>query len=300
MQKKQFFFVMVISTDIKVKLETIKNLPTLPVVLERARQVMNDPQSDARRLARIIEDDPSMVTRILRIVNSPLYAGREPINSLELAIARLGWNAVNNIALTTSVFLSFGHDKGEEGFDRECFWRHCISTGIVSSVLYEYCQSHIAKAYSKDLFHLVGLVHDIGKIIFDQYFHDDFIRALKIRDEKKCPLKNAEFAVFNVTHSEIGGWLAEKWNLPSEIVAAIMYHHDPMAVDKEYKSLVLLCHSANYICNHQKIGDGGDLLSPELYEDTWKNLGLTVYDIVDIVERAREEASKSEILMALL
>ncbi len=289
-----------IASEIKLRLETIRNLPTLPVVLEKARQIMKDPQSDARRLARIIEDDPPMVARILRVVNSPLYAGREPINSLELAIARLGWNAVNNIALTTAVFSSFGHDAGEGDFNREEFWKHCISTGIVSSVLYEFCKNHISKAYSKDLFHLVGLVHDIGKIVLDQHFHAEFIKALRIREEKKCSLSNAEFEVLGTTHSEVGAWLAEKWNLPAEIIAAIMFHHNPIGADIEYRSLVLLCHSANYICNQQKIGDGGDLIAPALYEETWKKLGLTLYDIVDIIEQAKEEASKSEILMALL
>jgi HD-like signal output (HDOD) protein len=126
------------------------------------------------------------------------------------------------------------------------------------------------------------------------------MKALRIREEKKCPLNNAEFETLGTTHSEIGAWLAEKWNLPAEITATIMYHHNPIVVDMEYRSLVLLCHSANYICNQQRIGDGGDLVAPTLYEDTWKKLGLTLYDIIDIIEQSREESSKSEILMALL
>ena len=54
-----------IAYEIKLKLETIRNLPTLPVVLEKARQVMNDPQSDAKRLAKIIEDGKIVVRPVI-------------------------------------------------------------------------------------------------------------------------------------------------------------------------------------------------------------------------------------------
>ncbi len=107
-------------TRIVRRLEKIYNLPTLPAVIEKLGEEIRNPKSDARRVAALIEDDPSMMSRILKVVNSAFYGGIEPITSVQQAVSRMGFNAINNIALSTSVFAAF--DKsGEAGFDRKEF-----------------------------------------------------------------------------------------------------------------------------------------------------------------------------------
>ena len=280
-------------------LDRVQNLPTLPVVIEKLRGAIRDPNSDAIRIAKIIEDDPSMMARILKTVNSVLYGGREPISVLPLAVSRMGFTAISNIAMSTAVFSCFGK-SGQTDFDREQFWRHSISTGIAAAVLYERCKPSLAKRYGRDILHLAGLLHDIGKIVLEQFFHDDFIRAVVSSREKSTTLLQAENDVMGADHVQIGSWLGMRWNLSQELLQVIRWHHDPSSADVEHRELVMLCHSANYICNLEKIGDGGDTAAPTFQHDAWTKLGLTVRDISEIVDIVVEESKKSEILMSFV
>ena len=80
---------------------------------------------------------------------------------------------------------------------------------------------------------------------------------------------------------------------------AVRWHHDPLSAPKEHWELTALCHVANYVCNNQHIGDGGDLSDPGWTQAVWKGLGLSVADISQVVDQINEESKKSEILLAL-
>lgn len=281
------------------KLEKIHNLPTLPQVITRLSAAVKDPNSDARRVAKIIEDDPSMMARILKVVNSAFYGAAEPVNSVQDAVARMGFVAVNNIALSTSVFSTFGK-KGQTDFNREEFWRHSISVGIAANVLYARSRKNLSGRYQKDLLHLCGLLHDIGKIVLEQFMHDEFIASIQASQTRNIPLYQAEVEVMGLDHTEIGDWLAKKWNLSDTVAAVTRWHHDPAKGPREIVDLLNICHIANYICNLEKLGNGGDCIAPTFLHSVWKQLGLAVQDIADIVDEVKEESKQSEILLAFL
>lgn len=280
------------------RLEAIRDLPTLPVVVDRIKAAVKDPRSDGQRIAKIIHDDPAVMARILKVVNSAFYGGREPITSLQTAVSRLGMAALQNIALSTSVFSSF--DKGGgQGFDRKEFWRHSICTGIAATVISEHTPPQIRLRHpGKDVVHLAGLLHDIGKIFYDQFFHDQFAEALRVSNIGKVPLFTVEKAVLGMDHAEAGMWLATKWKLSTDLMNVINYHHDPDHAEGKVKWFVELVHAANYICNIEKIGSGGDP-APVSVPDLWQRLGLTTGDTPNIVAQIRVESEKSESLLSL-
>ncbi len=285
--------------EILRKLEKVRNLPTLPVVIEKLREAIRDPSSDAHRIAMIIEDDPSMMARILKVVNSPLYGGRDQITSLQLAVARMGFNAVSNIAMSTSVFSTFPK-SGQTDFSRELFWKHCICTGIAMLVLFERTKAKLNKRYSSDLLQLAGLLHTIGIIVLEQYFHDDFIRSIDLAHSAGMPLIDAQQEILGADYTLVGSWLGMRWNLSQELLQVIRWHHDPESSDVEYRDICMLCHCANYICNLKKLGDCGDTTAPSLQQKIWLKIGLTVKDISDTVDHIVEESRNSEVLMAFL
>lgn len=280
-------------------LNSVRNLPTLPIVMQKLSTAIHDPNSDAKTIARLIEDDPAITARILKVVNSSLYAGNVEIESVSQAVARLGMNATNNVALSTSIFSAFKDPSGT-AFDRDAFWRHSICVGIAACVVHAHAKPNLKKRHSNESLRLVGLLHDIGKLIMDLFMSDEFGAALKMAKEQKKPLISAEFDTAGIDHATLGGWLCGKWRMNEDIMLPILWHHDPDSGPPEYWESAALCHMANYICNREQIGDGGDLTEPVCVQSVWKRLGLTVHDISDIVDEVHEESKKSDILMSLV
>lgn len=281
-------------------LNSIRTLPTLPAVMQKLSVAVRDPNSDARTIAKLIEDDPAISTRLLKVVNSSLYAGGTEIQSVQQAVARLGLMTTNNIALSTSILSSFKSDVKDGGFNRTEFWRHSISVGIAACVVHTHVASHLRTRISKETLRLAGLLHDIGKLIMDQYMNDDFQAALQLAKSTPMPLHSAETDAAGIDHATLGGWLCGKWRLPEELMLSILWHHDPDSAPPEHWELTAICHLANYICNLEKIGDGGDLADPTCAQSLWKRLGLSVSDISVIVDEVNVESAKSDILLSLL
>ncbi len=280
------------------KLEGITNLPTLPAIMQKLTKAVRDPKADTAMIAAIIKDDPSMMARILRVVNSAVYGMPEPVTSLQQALAIMGMNALNNIALSTAVF-STCSKCGGGGFNLEEFWRHCISVGIAANILNERTKGTVKKRFSKDTLHLCGLLHDIGKIIFEEFFREEFMETLRRSAERQIPLFQAELEVYGTNHAEIGAWLGTRWNLTPDVIQAIRWHHEPENAEVEHVELLRLCHAANHICNIENLGFSGDA-APSLVLGVWKRIGLGVKDIADIVERTQKEAEQSETLMSIM
>jgi len=285
--------------EITRNLENLRNLPTLPVVVRKLQEAIEDPNSDARQITGLIEDDPSMMARILRIANSAMFGGLEPIHSLQVGVTRLGFRAIANIALSTMVFSAYPK-KGQSDFSRESFWKHCITLGIGANVVYGWCKGKLQHRYSKDVLHLAGLLHDIGKILLESFYHDEFMQAVKVSREKGIPLYQAEIEVLGADHMRLGAWLGQKWNLSSDILQVIRWHHDPSQADPGLQDLVNLVHTANYICNLEKLGDGGDTAAPAYDQSTWLHLKLSVADIAEIVDKVKEESKNSQVLMEFM
>jgi HD-like signal output (HDOD) protein len=277
------------------RLEAIDRLPTLPIVVQKLSAAINNSTSDAGRLAAIIQDDPAITARMLRIVNTALYRGSEEVTSLPLAISRLGFQAIRNIAMSTAVFSAFG--SGNDEFDRDEFWKHSVSTGVAATVIYDYCRESLSSSIQKDSLQLAGLIHDIGRIVMDEFFHEEFSKCMTLAGRELIPLYEAETQVMGASHDEVGAWLGEKWGLAPGLIEVLRWHHQPHNAADSHRDLVCVCHVANYICNFQQIGWSGDSV-PGFDPSAWAHCGLPPALVGTIVEEVQQQASSSEILAA--
>ncbi len=280
--------------------ESAEDLPTLPEIAVRLQEVVDDPHSDARDVAKIIQDDPAIATKVLKVVNSVFYAPRgcAMITELQPAVARMGFVAVVNIVLSTSVFQAFARVQ-QPVFDRREFWRHSVCVGIAAAVLHDYLKEKEERPISRDSVHLAGIVHDMGKILFERYANPEFHTAIHNAREYKLPGFKEESRFLGLGHDEAGAWLAEKWQIDPAIQAVVHWHHDPLGCEEEeYSKLVKLVHMADYICHSQNLGDSGNPY-PMYDERVRKELQLTDEKIMELMEMVEIEAANSEILLSL-
>lgn len=279
------------------RLESIQKLPTLPAVIENLGAAMRDPEVEAEQIAGIIEDDPAIMARIMKVVNSAVYLGVGETVSLRSAIVRLGFRAVSNIAMSAAVFSTLA-PGGRPALDRTGFWRHSIAAGIAAEVL---CGQipRLSKVFiAPDVLHLCGLLHDTGKIIFEQYFHDQFVEALDISRKEKICLCEAEKRVLGADHAQAGAWLARKWNLSETVISVIRWHHSPDNAQEAYRDLVWICGIADRIVNTEKMGDGGNL-SVRHDIEIQDEIDLDHDHLVKVVNLIESRASQSPLLDVL-
>jgi len=241
------------------KVKQITNLPTLPVVLGQLRRAIEDPGTNAHQIAAILRDDPAMMSRILKVANSAYYCPQNlKIDNLEQAVTRLGLRAISNLAMSTAVFSTFPVQKHQAAFSRQQFWLHCIGTGIAATLLRPNLPADKGIVLpSTDVLHLAGLLHDLGIIILEQFFHQEFMEAVTLARNEKLPLHLAERQLLGCDHGEVGLWLGEKWKLADNLLTAVRWHHEPAEVAREMQPLVFAVYWADWLCQENQIGDGG-------------------------------------------
>jgi HD-like signal output (HDOD) protein len=219
-------------------------------------RLMQDPHTSAEELGRAIATDPALVSKVLKLVNSAFYGFPGRISTITQAIVILGFSTIRNVVLTTSILKSFGRNSNQKGFNIESFWEHSLLTGAIArSLAMERDANFIEETF------IAGLLHDMGRIILIQKLTPDFEKVIAHREAKGCSWIAAENAVLGVTHGEIGGWLARKWNLPIPFVEVMRFHHDPLASlevspspQKDTTTLIFLVHAADTLSKRLKEG----------------------------------------------
>jgi HD-like signal output (HDOD) protein len=217
----------------------IDSLPTLSDVVQKLMLNLYDSNTNSEVLAKSLSSDTALVSKILKLVNSAYYGFPKKISTISQAIVFLGFNSLKNIVLTASVFNSFDGNGKTGSYDRKRFWEHSLACAVMSKIL----SKHVRAGLPEEAF-IAGLVHDIGKIVIDQYVHDKFVQIIKYIDQNNVEFQTAEQEILGTNHSEIGNWLCEKWNFPAIFLDSIYYHHSPENSTSN-KTLVTIVYLAN-------------------------------------------------------
>lgn len=280
--------------SIRSKLENISSLPTLPTVIERITRLLQNPKTSAEEIGKAITIDQALASKVLKLVNSAFYGFPGKISTITHAIVILGFSTVKNIVLTTSIFDTF-RNKGKEmaGFDMEQFWMHSIACGAASQSIAKYLGSS-----EKEECFIAGLIHDLGKIILCQYLPDDFRAVLSASNHHSNLFFENELRLFDVTHQEIGGILAEKWNLPKNLQNAVKYHHNPLP-SRDYYTTTAIVHCADIFVRALDFGNGGDEKIPCISDNVWKNLGLEDTQLTTLFDAINDEIEKATVFIQL-
>ncbi|MBM2813508.1 MAG: metal-dependent phosphohydrolase [Ignavibacteria bacterium] len=204
-----------------------KELATLPSVTKRVMDLLQDDDVDVRRIARIIERDPVLAFKVLRVVNSPVFATPTRITSIHQAIMLMGFSRLTNIVLSVSIFSRFWFAK-HKGVERlmNKFWWHSSSAGIVAKVV----GSKIREDSHREIEVMGGLLHQIGKVAMLQYNVEQYKKVIQLILKEGMIDSMAEKKVFGLSHLNVGVEMATKWRLGDEMKSVMAYYQTPSKI----------------------------------------------------------------------
>ncbi len=233
---------MISASFIKDKVQTIIQLPALPEIAREVVEMVENPKTSAAKLGRVISTDQGLTTKVLKIANSAFYGFPKKIATVDFAIIVLGFDALREIVISISL-VSALQKKNESSFDTQAYWDHSIYSGVIARRL----ARDLGYRVSGEVF-VGGLLHDMGISVLHQHFAKEYKVIAGTVAEGRMTWLEAEQSLLGVTHAEIGGWLAERWNFPPSLVEAIKTHHRPLEA-QENPDLVSIIHCADVLAN---------------------------------------------------
>lgn len=273
----------------RILIQKINNLPTLPNVLTKIIELTESRSSNAKSLGDILSMDPSISSVILKLVNSAFYGNLRHVSSIHHATVILGFQMVKTIAMGVSIFQT---RSSNHPIDREQLWIHSIGCANLARLLADRAPG--GEKLDRDVIFLSGLLHDVGKVIFDNYFADEYKKVSDLVREEGIWIREAEERVLNMDHCEAGFYLGRKWQFPSSVVEAIRYHHHLEKASVENGFLCALVSAADYGCRLMSLGSGGDDTVPGLDPLVGERFGLTTTMIHDAVNDLEKDRSSFE------
>lgn len=273
----------------RILIQRIQELPTLPSTISKIMELVESESSTSEDLAQVISKDQSISSLILKLVNSAFYGHMRQISSISHAIVILGYTTVRTMALGVSIFNS-SPGKKAAAFDRKKFWLHSIGVATITRKIATHAPAR--DGLDMESVFLSGLLHDIGKVIFDQFFNQEYNDVVESALKNHQWIGNSEFAFFGLNHAEAGNFLAQKWQFPPTVISAIRCHHSTALCEGEAeRAMACMVNLADYLCRKAVIGSGGDNEDMPLDEEALSFLGIshkTLLHIASEVENDRE------------
>jgi len=229
----------------------INSLPPLPQVAMKLIQLLNDPQVSATDVAQLINTDISITAKVLRLANSAFYGIPRTITTINNAVVILGMKMVNSLVLGLAVNQSISSSY-QGSLNQADFWRHSLATAVLAKKIAPLVVS--SPPIDADEAFCAGLLHDLGHLVLDRYFSDQFA-PLVLQSQTGKSLHKLETAQLGVHHGEIGGWLTSKWELPPNLRQPIILHHHPQNATQSPQMvyLIALANALAHVYGYHKL-----------------------------------------------
>ena len=276
-----------ISQEIIAKLFRLEDLPTLPAVMVRILETIENERSSTNDLTEIMECDQVISVRVLRMANSAFYGLPRNVDSIRRAVVTIGFDAVKMLALATSVFdaISF---KDPTAFDIEDFWMH----GLGAAKSAQWIAKHHVRVSSPDACFTAGLMHDIGKLLLALSLKERYKAICEQAIRAGLPLRTAEYEQLGTDHAEVGEWIGRMWKFPEAITDAIGHQYSAASYEGPHGSEARIVALSDVISRLAGFGLAGDPMPPPDWANPEKLLGLdgkAVTQIADGIKRTVEE-----------
>ena len=238
--------------EIQTQLGRCPSLPSLGSINKALQGLLLTEQRYTAQIAEIIRRDPSLTSRLLRLVNSVYFGLTTPVNSIEEAVFYLGVRQIRQLAMVTPVIEDFQRLTRQCAFPWREFWQHCIGTALLTREI-----TTNVPGPTDDSDYVAGLVHDIGKIVMAWSFPEHFAEIHRQALPGLRPVIEIEHEVLGINHCELGALYLERHRLPELMIFTARYHHSPEPAP-QFPHTVAAVQLADLLLRSSKIGCSGD------------------------------------------
>ncbi len=249
----------------------VDGMPAFPKSVQRVLELTRDINSTPKELLEVIDKDPVLTVKILKVVNSTYYSLPKQITSVGHSVVYLGFNTIKNLALSIAA-IGMLPKVNEAGFDGQQYLLHSLSTAAIAKLLAQKMDS----VDPMDCF-IAGLLHDFGKVVLAQFMPKEFAVALEKSASDGSSLHVAVRGVLGVDHAVVGAMLAEKWRFAAPLVETIRHQYGPELADSDMIACVF---AANQISKKLNFGFAGNHLVEEFPASVAKRLGGNLDEVI--------------------
>lgn len=258
---------------LRSRIESVDTLATIPTVAKKLLELVSNPRVSLTDISKFISSDPVLTTKVLRMVNSPVYGFPGRISSVNQAVLLLGLNVVKGLLFGVTVF---------DLMQRTMIglWEHSIGCAIISRLV---AKTRGLKDPEESSIH--GLLHDIGKVVLVLQFSSEYEGIMNEARERQTVVYEIENEHFSTTHATVGSWVARQWSFPPPLVDVIAYHHRPQMAKVSPMNAAIV-HFSDILLRGRGFGFAGDYSVPPIDPEVWELLGLSEPDIREVLKKA--------------
>ncbi len=249
----------------------VDGMPAFPKSVQRILELTRDVNCTPKDLVQVIDKDPVVTVKILKVVNSAYYSLSKQITSVNHAVVYLGFNTIKNLALSiAAIGILPKHNAAD--FDVEKYLLHSLSTAVIAKQL----AMHLDDADPMDCF-IGGLLHDFGKVVCAQFMPEEFKQALQLSEADGTSLHETLRHTLGADHAVIGAMLVEKWHFAPSLIDTIAHQYD---AQNQHSELFACVFTANQISKKLGFGFAGNPSVYELPPLVARTMGGSLDDII--------------------
>ncbi len=267
-------------------------LPAAPQVLDRFLQLCSDPKASAGDLAKVLEMDAGLTSRILRLVNSSFYGLAATIQSVRQAIVILGFHEVKSLALSVPVAGFYQKNADKPGLSIATLWQHTLETACLARIL----ARSTGLAVPEDVF-VKTILRNIGMVAINNVLGEDYMALVRLTGGRKR-FPEVEQDEFGFTHADVGARLAERWRFPQDLIDFIRDHHTPVR-DGEVLVEPALVYAARRILQGRAKEESVEELLEDLPPELIQAFGLTPEMMNECLELAQADYDAAQRMLQM-
>ncbi len=265
-----------LKTSIRGEILQVKDLPTLPHVLEKVTKLIENPDTSSEAIAKVISTDQVLSAKVLKMVNSPIYGFPGRISSIQHALVLLGFNVIRGIIISTSVFdMMVQAMKG--------LWEHSLGCATACNIIARRAGFEDPEEYA-----VAGLLHDLGKVVTAAQLPELHKQITDNVEAKQLSYYQSEKDILGFGHDRINAWLGKHWGLPPNIREAMSRHHAPQLAEF-YKPMSCVVHVADFLVRLFEFGNSGDDQTAYLRPEALIELNFKMTDLDKVMDEMAEQ-----------